>query len=131
MVGTIAPPILIVEDHDDTREMVEALVASDGYRVCTAAHGVEALACIAREKPCLILLDLTMPVMDGPTFARQLRAFPDPAVARTPIILLTAMPYGERTMREIGAVELIQKPVTVSNILEACARHCPPSAKMH
>jgi two-component system sensor histidine kinase ChiS len=130
-LNTVSPPILIVEDHDDTREMVETLVSSDGYRVCTAAHGLEALECIAREAPCLILLDLTMPVMDGPTFARLLRAYPDPAVAQTPIILLTAMPYGERMMRDIGAVELIPKPINLSQVLEACARHCPPSVRMH
>jgi CheY-like chemotaxis protein len=89
------------------------------------------LAIRHRQAPCLILLDVTMPVMDGPSFARRLRAFPDPAIAQTPIILLTAIPYADHTMREIGAVEVIPKPVSLDRVLEVWARHCPPSATSH
>jgi CheY-like chemotaxis protein len=129
MIVNLAPPVLIVEDHADTREMVETLVRSEGYRVSTAAHGAEALESVAREAPCLILLDISMPVMDGPTFARRLRALPNPVIARTPIVVLTAIPHADRILEDIGAVEFLRKPVTLSNILEACARYCPPTAK--
>lgn len=121
-------PVLVVEDHNDTREMVEMFLTLDGYRVCCASHGAEALECVARETPCLILLDLTMPVMDGPTFARLLHDPPDRDLAETPIILLTAMPDAHVTMRELGAVDLSRKPFSVDQVLRVIDRYCPPIA---
>lgn len=127
----VRAPILVVDDHDDTRALLEIVLQMEGYRVCLAAHGLQALECVEREPPCLILLDVTMPVMDGPTFARQLRAMLNPRVAQTPIILVSAISYAARVMLAVGAVELIPKPITIDHLLDACARHCPPSAKLH
>ena len=118
-------PVLVVEDHDDIREMVEMFLVHDGYRVCSAADGADALACVASERPCLILLDVTMPVMDGPTFARRLRASPDPELAKTPIVLLTAIPDARDIMREIGAVDVIAKPISFERVVAVVERHCP------
>ena len=118
-----------MEDHVDTREMVEMVLQYDGYRVCGAADGREALASVARESPCLILLDVTMPVMDGPTFARLLHESADRERAATPIVLLTAVPNARAVMREIGAVDLIPKPVSLDRVLEVVARYCPPEGR--
>ena len=117
-------PVLIVEDHDDTRQMVELFLQQEGYRVCAAGDGAEALTCVIREPPCMILLDLAMPIMDGLTFARRLRQSPDPFVANTPIILLTAVPDPSEAIRLVGAVDLIPKPISFLRIIETVARHC-------
>lgn len=123
-----ARPILVVEDHADTRDMLELFLRQAGYPVSTAADGVKALESVARETPCLILLDVAMPVMDGPAFARRLRELPDRELAQTPIILLTAMSNPADAMRETGAVGLIPKPVSLERIVDAAERHShPPS----
>jgi CheY-like chemotaxis protein len=118
-------PVLIVEDHEDTRQMVEMFLQQEGYRACTAGDGAEALLCVIREPPCMILLDLTMPIMDGVTFARRLRESSDPFVANTPIVLLTAVSDPTEAMRLVGAVDLIPKPISFLRLIETVARHCP------
>jgi CheY-like chemotaxis protein len=84
-------PVLVLEDHDDTRQMVEMFLRADGYDVCTAAQGLDALECIDGDAPCLIVLDVMMPVMDSRTFAQRLREsragyrqYPDRGVNRPP-----------------------------------------------
>lgn len=121
-------PVLVVEDHKDTREMVEHFLRLDGYLVCGAANGVEALECVARDTPCLILLDVSMPVMDGLTFARRLHENSNPEIAATPIVLLTAIPNAARIQREAGALAVIQKPVSFETVVAMVARHCSASA---
>lgn len=108
--------------------MVELFLQQDGYRVCSAAHGLDALNCVAREAPCLILLDVMMPVMDGVTFARQLRDHPNPEIAETPIVLLTAVPNAAEVMREIRAVDVIAKPISFDSVTSAVERACPPDS---
>jgi two-component system, chemotaxis family, chemotaxis protein CheY len=121
-------PVLVVEDHKDTREMVEHFLRLDGYLVCGAANGVEALECVARDTPCLILLDVSMPVMDGLTFARRLHQHSDPEIAATPIVLLTAIPNAVQVQREVGALAVIQKPVSFDTVAAMVARHCSATA---
>ncbi len=118
-------PVLVVEDHDDTRYMVEMFLLQDGYDVVCASNGAEALEFVAKARPCLILLDVNMPVMDGPAFARRLRAHPDRTLADTPIVLLTAVPNASEIQREIGAVAAVSKPISFDRVMEMVARHCP------
>jgi CheY-like chemotaxis protein len=123
-MARIEKPVLVVEDQDDARHMMELFLTYAGYKVCTAAHGAAALQCVSREPPCLILLDVSMPVMDGLTFARLLRALPDERVARTPIILLSGTPQLSKLMKVTGAVDAFAKPVPLETVAEAVARHC-------
>ena len=69
-----------------------------------------ALECLAANKPCLILLDVNMPRMDGITFGQELRRHADPAIAGTPIILLTATADPRAAAEAVGAVQVIIKP---------------------
>ena len=108
--------------------MVEMFLRQDGYAVCTAADGSEALECVARETPCLILLDVMMPVMDGPTFARRLREWPDRHIAETPIVLLTAIADPREVQRQTGAVDVIPKPVSFARVTTVVERHCASSS---
>lgn len=117
-------PVLIVEDHDDTRTMLEAYVALEGFSVFTAAHGSEAFQLLEHHPPCIILLDLNMPDMDGVMFSRELRRLPDPVLAETPIVLFTAVTDVGDALRATDAVSLLRKPAEPGQILEVIKRFC-------
>ncbi len=115
------PCVLIVEDDDDVRPMLEKMLALEGYQTMVAANGQEALEQLAVRRPSLILLDIEMPVMDGYEFrAIQLQ---DPRLAEVPVICLSA---GERTdviERQTG-MSCLSKPATVATLLAAIRNVC-------
>ena len=86
MVGMADAAILVVDDDAPIRRMLERTLAAEGYAVESAADGGDALVSIERSTPDLILLDVTMPGLDGLTVCRRLR---DKGLA-TPVLLLTA-----------------------------------------
>jgi len=106
-----ATMILIVDDQRDNRDMLEAMLQQEGYRTAQAARGMEAMDLIAREAPQLILLDVSMPDMDGYAVASLLKA--DPKTAGIPIIMVTAHTgRGARVVGlQTGAGEYLTKPV--------------------
>ncbi len=79
--------VLIVEDDPAITEFVASVLSDEGYRVEVAATGEEGLAALERARPSAILLDVLLPVMDGPTFLREIRQRYGTAV---PVILMTA-----------------------------------------
>jgi diguanylate cyclase (GGDEF)-like protein/PAS domain S-box-containing protein len=103
--------ILIVDDEIPNRKLLEVLLRTEGYLTLSAANGEEALASIAQRAPDLILLDITMPGMDGYQVAGILKA--DPATSNIPIIMVTAQI--DRSARlaglNAGAEEFLTKPV--------------------
>jgi CheY-like chemotaxis protein len=115
------PCVLIVEDDDEVRPMLEVMLAVEGYQTMVAANGQEALEQLAVRRPNLILLDIEMPVMDGYEFrAIQLQ---DPRLAEVPVICLSA---GERTdviERQTG-MPCLSKPATVAALLAAIRNVC-------
>jgi two-component system OmpR family response regulator len=103
--------VLVVEDNANIRTIVKlALEKVGGLVVCACASGEEALRNIAGFQPQLILLDVMMPEMDGPTVFKRLRETPD--TAGIPVVFLTAKTTGEevRMLRELGALDIIAKP---------------------
>ena len=70
----LQPTILVVEDHDDTREMLCLLGESWGFRVIEACNGLEAVEAALRERPQLILMDSRLPLLDGLDATRRIRA---------------------------------------------------------
>lgn len=85
-----ARPILLVDDNSDVLEVIAVLLESEGYSVVTAGNGADALAKLADGlRPALIILDLTMPVMDGWEFRTQQLA--DPALSEIPTIIYSAV----------------------------------------
>jgi CheY-like chemotaxis protein len=119
-----AAPVLIVEDHDDTREMIATLLGFAGYTVVTAANGKQGLERLLQSRPCLVLLDLTMPIMTGWEFRAAQLSVGDPALAAVPVLLLTAMPNAEKAAEELQAVEVIKKPFDYDRLIESVRRHC-------
>ncbi|KFE68669.1 response regulator [Hyalangium minutum] len=103
--------VLLVDDEEDIRTVGHlSLKRVGGWQTVLAASGAEAVALAAAEKPDVILLDVMMPGMDGPTTFGQLRA--QEATAHTPIIFMTAKIQKQEVARylELGAAGVISKP---------------------
>ena len=115
------PTVLIVEDDDEVRPMLEVILAVEGYQTMVAANGQEALDQLAVRRPSLILLDIEMPVMDGYEFrAIQLQ---DRRLADVPVICLTAGDRTDAIERQTGA-PCLRKPATVAALLAAVQNVC-------
>ena len=107
--------VLIVEDYADTRTMMRYLLQHFGYEVVEASDGQEAVDKAKQNEPDLILMDISMPVMDGLTATQIIRKFD--GFAKTPIIAVTA--YGKSYYRqaiEAGCDDLINKPLDFDNL---------------
>ena len=108
--------ILIVDDDRANRESVEDLLRPDGYFFVSAATGKQALASVAQKAPDLILLDVTMPDMDG--FAVAIKLKNDPATAGIPIIMVSAHTgRGWRVVGlEAGVEDYVTKPIDAAEL---------------
>jgi CheY-like chemotaxis protein len=107
--------VLIAEDYDDTRNLMRFLLESFGYQVLEAADGKEAVNTVEKEHPDLVLMDISMPVMDGLTATQMIRK--STTCANLPIIAVTA--YGDsyyRRAMEAGCDDLINKPLDFDNL---------------
>ena len=103
--------ILLVEDEPDIRTVAQlSLTALGGFTVECCASGAEALARIPDFRPDMVLLDVMMPGMDGPSTLGRLRA--DSATARIPVVFMTArvQPQEVIAYRAIGALDVVAKP---------------------
>jgi signal transduction histidine kinase/ActR/RegA family two-component response regulator len=113
--------LLIVDDQADARELVAAVVASCGARPIQAASAAEAFSLIARERPDIIVSDIGMPLEDGYSFIRRVRALPASQGGRTPAVALTAYVRAEDGQKAADAgFELhLPKPVEPADLLSA------------
>lgn len=111
--------ILVVEDDDGVRELICSLLEDEGFKVVAAEHGGMALALVEHSPPQLILADISMPVMDGCTFAQECRQ----RWSATPIIALTGTddPIGSSGFAVFD--DIISKPFDVSDLLEIIGRY--------
>jgi CheY-like chemotaxis protein len=114
---------LIVEDDEDLRDSLAFLLERQGYRVETASNGKHALARIDEiGPPCLIILDLMMPVMDGWQFRAEL--LKDPALASVPVVLLSGMADVDEEVRSLDAIDHLGKPVNLTKLYDLVSAHC-------
>lgn len=115
--------ILIVEDDADIRDVLAEVLLDEGYVVATAADGGAALAWLKENPaPCMILLDLYMPVMDGEAFrAAQLR---DHEQAQVPVIVVSAARDVHDRARALGAAGWVQKPLPLERLLKLVEAFC-------
>jgi len=116
--------ILMVDDDDDVRDSLLEFLQDHGHRTIGAANGVEALALLDSldEPPCLIILDLMMPGMDGGTFrGQQLRR---PALANIPVVVVSAYKDVEDRARELDVVRCLSKPIDLKVLLQIVEKTC-------
>jgi len=120
--GRSRKSVLLVEDDDDIRECLSELLADAGYGVVTAPNGAVALAYLQKcEHPCLILLDLIMPVMNGSELLSALRS--DDVLAPLPVVVVSATPEEALNVRPLTQ-GFVKKPVDFELLLELVGRYC-------
>jgi two-component system, cell cycle response regulator DivK len=102
--------ILVVEDHEDNRQILRVLLGSAGYEMIEAHDGETALTTAASERPDLILMDIQLPGLDGYEATRRIKA--DPALRGIPIIAVTsyALSGDEEKARAAGCAAYVAKP---------------------
>lgn len=110
--------ILVVDDHDDIREMLMKQLQKRGFAVVTASNGLEAILQTAQSAPALILMDVNMPELDGIEATVQIRAA-DPEF-RIPVIALTAyaLPGDEARAEAAGCDAFHSKPVDFDKLFD-------------
>ncbi len=111
------PKILLVEDNEMNRDMLSRRLARNGYELACAIDGAEGVAMAGSVAPDLILMDMSLPVIDGWEATRQLKA--DPATRAIPVIALTAhaMDGDEQKARDAGCDDYDTKPVELPRLL--------------
>jgi CheY-like chemotaxis protein len=102
--------VLIVEDHEDIRQMMKVYLGCYGYEIVEATDGYEAVDIAVREMPDLILMDIAMPILDGIGATEAIRSHAE--LADIPIVALSAYGdfYREKAL-EVGCNDVIQKPL--------------------
>jgi CheY-like chemotaxis protein len=120
--------VLIVDDDTDIRETLEEVLADNDFPAIGAENGAVALERLRSdaEPPCVILLDMMMPVMDGKTFRRAQQD--DPTLSNIPVVVLSAHASGERSARELQVDAFLRKPVDLQTLLDVIGRYCQREA---
>ena len=113
--------VAIIEDDSEFRTMLRELLEEERYRVVAMANGAEALETLRGDTmPDVILLDVSMPIMDGFDFLRHRNA--DPRLSTVPVVLVTnAKPHERPT---VGVSDVVRKPIDIDEILFAIKRYC-------
>jgi PAS domain S-box-containing protein len=123
--------ILLVDDLDTNQEIVKAYLEDNGHEVDAVGSAVEAIGLVQKRDYDLVLMDIQMPVMDGVTAARRIRALPVPA-SRIPIIALSGnvLPQQVRSFLEAGMNDHVGKPIERAKLYETVWRWVGISAKV-
>jgi CheY-like chemotaxis protein len=123
MMQPMGATVLIIDDDDALRETLGMILQDEGYKVDMAANGQEALTRLrSAPPPCLILLDLMMPVMSGWEF--RVRQRQDPALCAIPVIVVSAVANSVERMAALDATAYFKKPVDLDALLATVASHC-------
>jgi two-component system cell cycle response regulator DivK len=120
--------IIVVEDNIDNQNLLRLLLEREGFQVATAINGREGLEMIRQEQPELIVLDLSMPIVDGWELIKHVKA--DPKIGSIPIVVVTAyLQPGEKIrVFEAGCNGYVFKPFKVSDLMDEIER-CLPKGK--
>lgn len=115
--------VLVVDDEAPIREVLALTLRAEGYDVVEAAEGAEALHVADLERPDVILLDLKMPGMDGPEFARRYKGRPGGTAS---IIVITAAQHGEQQAADVDLCAYLAKPFDLDTLV-SMVRECAPA----
>ncbi len=115
--------VLLVDDFDDTREAIGYILQRAGFEVMTAWGGEDALR-LFREgyRPCVALLDLRMPGLNGWQLWDEMRA--DPELAKITVIIVSGDVAQRQRAREVGIREFLTKPVDFDQLIATVRQHC-------
>ncbi len=121
--------VLVVEDYEDTREFMKFLLETYGYQVVEAADGIEAIDQVKQQLPDLVLMDISLPMVDGLTATRTIREFEKTAY-HVPIIAVTAFGknYYDRAIAA-GCNDLIDKPIDFDLLEPLLNQYLAPAHK--
>ncbi|HEV8669460.1 MAG TPA: response regulator [Candidatus Limnocylindria bacterium] len=111
-------PVLIVDDDVETLAIERQLLAESGFRVVEARDGAEALRVVQEDPPAVVVLDVQMPGMDGPSFARELRM----ALRRVPLVILTGVPDPRHEADRCNAEAYLAKPFDAQELVNVVRR---------
>jgi CheY-like chemotaxis protein len=120
MASEIRPLVLLVDDHDDTREIFAVLLRAHGFDIVAAANPDEALACALHTRPDVVLTDLFSQLHDPLAIIRRLRA--EPALAAVAIVVMTgwaAEQHRIEALEQFGCAAYLTKPVAADILLAA------------
>ena len=115
-------PILVVEDDPGIRQGIADFLGFEGYAVDVAVNGEEALAYLRARRPSLLVLDLVMPVMNGPQLLERLRE--ERIAEGVPVAIMTAAMPGASTLPPADAY--LSKPFDLEELLQVVGRHAGP-----
>jgi two-component system, cell cycle response regulator DivK len=126
--GKNMPRILLVEDNEMNRDMLSRRLIRNGYEVCIAMDGQQGADMALSERPDLILMDMSLPVIDGWEATRRIRA--NDVTRRIPVIALTAhaMAGDREKAMEAGCDDYDTKPVEITRLLGKIAALLKPTA---
>ena len=119
--------ILLIEDNEQNRYLATFLLEKRGFEVVSANDGPTGIELAVRARPCLVLLDIQLPRMDGYAVARELRR--NPMLDRTPIVAVTshAMAGDREKALAAGCDGYLEKPIDPETFVNDVARHLSPS----
>ena len=115
--------VLILEDDEQIATVLEDTLREEGYEVRCVPNGREGLALLAQWSPDVIILDLMMPVLDGPSFRAAQRQLP-PATAEVPVIVLSGARDARAQAEAMAAAAAIAKPFELDDVLSTVGRLC-------
>jgi CheY-like chemotaxis protein len=112
--------ILVVEDTAEISEVWRRLLTSAGFRVLQAGDGADGIQQARQHQPDLILMDITLPVLDGISAVRQLKA--DARTAHVPVIFVSGDAFAARRAGAVGGAAFLSKPVRAADLLSTITR---------
>lgn len=116
--------ILLVDDDLNIRTVITEILEDEGYHVASAANGQEALRYLQQQTdtPCLILLDLMMPVMNGWDFRRAQQQ--DPHLASIPVVVISADNSIQHKTASLAVTDYMAKPIDIEHLINTVRRYC-------
>ena len=121
-MASLVDEVMVVEDEPESRAYLVQLLEFEGFKVIAFANGAEALddLRVRQNLPCLIVLDMRMPVMDGPQFRAAMLL--DPRLATIPVVVVTA--FEPSAASKMSALRVFRKPIDIDAFLGTVRENC-------
>lgn len=126
--GELRPLVLVVEDHEDTRVLLKTMLEMRGYRVSLAEDGEEGVRLARSERPRIVIMDATLPRLDGLAATRRIRS--DSALKCVPVVFLSghAQPDFRAAALDAGGTDFLVKPIALEELASVLERHLRANA---